>query len=31
MRTFLDAKVMAKALETALGNWQITITHSQAA
>jgi uncharacterized glyoxalase superfamily protein PhnB len=30
MRTFLDAKVMAKALETALGKRQVEISHSQA-
>ena len=30
MRTFLDAKVMAKALKTALAGQQISISHSQA-
>jgi len=30
MRTFLDAKVMAKALKTALERQQIAISHSQA-
>ena len=30
MRTFLDAKVMAKALKTALAGQQVAISHSQA-
>src|SRR5271163_4219210 len=30
MRTFLDAKVMAKALKTALEGQQVSISHSQA-
>ncbi len=30
MRTFLDAKTMAKALRTALGQQRVTISHSQA-
>src|SRR5580704_10502975 len=30
MRTFLDAKVMAKALKTALASQQVSISHSQA-
>ena len=30
MRTFLDAKVMAKALKSALGRQQVAISHSQA-
>jgi hypothetical protein len=30
MRTFLDAKVMAKALKTALAGQQVSISHSQA-
>ncbi|HMD03984.1 MAG TPA: glyoxalase superfamily protein, partial [Candidatus Binatus sp.] len=30
MRTFLDAKVMAKALKIALAGQQVSISHSQA-